>query len=222
MAIQSPTQPTLTAMAMVSVTVHLHLHCQPTVVLQDRTHSRTMLLHLRILTVTAYQTNLLKALKPTSLPIRMTTAMIGPTKTKHSVVPVRPMHQAHQSTAMAMEPVTLLTQTTMETTGLTRMKHSVEPTPRKVQAYHSMVMTMEFVTLSTPRHSVTPTMEPPVMSLRLSSTNPTSSSYRTCPEWNQARGQSSLLSQQDWNSMELCPDLVNLESSPVYRPKHHQ
>ena len=209
-------------MAMVSVMVHLRLHCQPMFVLQDRMHSRTMLLHLRTQTVTVYQTNLLKALKPTSLPIRMTTATIGPTKTKHSVEPARPTHRAHQSTAMATEPVTLLTRTTTATTGLTRMKHSVEPIPRKVQAYHSMVMTMEFVTLSTSRRSVTPTMEPPVMSLRQCLTNPTSSSYRTCPVWNLAHGRSSLPSQQDWNSMEPCPDLVNLESSPAYQPKHHQ
>ena len=209
-------------MAMVSVTVHLHLHCQPVSVLQDRMHSRTMLQHLRTQTVTVYQTNLLKALKPSWLQMRMTTATIGPTKTKHSVEPARPTPQAHQSTAMAMEPVILLTQTTTATTGLTKMKHSVEPTPRKVQAYHSMVMTMEFVTLSTPRHSVTRTMEPPVMSLRLSSTNPTSSLYQTCPVWNLAHGRSSLPSQQDWNSMELCPDLVNLESSPVYQPRPRQ
>ena len=129
LVIQSQMQQMLTVMAMVSVTDHLHQHCLLILVLQDRTHSRTMLQHLRIQTVTAYQTNSLMVLKPSWSQIRMTTATTGPTKRKHSVEPVQRMHQARQSMAMAMEPVTLLTQMTTEMTGLTKMKHSVEPTP---------------------------------------------------------------------------------------------
>ena len=125
---QSRMQQMRIVMAMVSVTDHQHLHCQPMFVLQDRMHSRTMLPHLKTQTVTAYQTNWLKALKQTLLPIRMTTVTIGPTKMKHSVEPARPTHQAHQSTTMAMEPVTLLIQTTTVTIGPTKTKHSVEPT----------------------------------------------------------------------------------------------
>ena len=64
LVIQSRMQQMLTVMAMVSVTDHQHLHRQPMFVLQDRMHSRTMLQHLRIQTVTAYQTNSLKVLKP--------------------------------------------------------------------------------------------------------------------------------------------------------------
>ena len=170
----SQTQQTRTVMAMVSVTDHLHLHCQQTFVLQDRTHSRTMLQHLRIQTVTAPQTNSLKALKPIWLPIQMMMVTIGPMQKKSSVEPTRRMHQALQSTVMVTVLVTQSIQTMTVTLGPMRTKHSVEPTPRAVQAHRLTVMMTEFVTHSIPRYWATPTTAARQRSSKRSSTNPTS------------------------------------------------